>query len=270
MALDDLSFVETHDCFTIAELIEYEAMGLAPRGEGGRIALEGQTAKGGRLPVNPSGGLKSKGHPIGATGVSMHALTAMQLTGEAGGIQVPGRRARRHLQHGRRGGRQLRLDPGTHQVKHSAIVTGGASGIGLAVAERLLDDGWPVAVLDADRGALAAAETAFADENAIFLGADVTDEDEIADAFDQVVDRLGLVGGLVNSAGLLKSLPAEDTRPSCCARCSTSIWSARSSPPRRRSSGWAHRCRSSTSPRSPACAPIAAGSPMARRRPASS
>jgi acetyl-CoA C-acetyltransferase len=90
VTLDDLSFVETHDCFTIAELIEYEAMGLAPRGEGGRIVLEGQTAKGGRLPVNPSGGLKSKGHPIGATGVSMHALTAMQLTGEAGGIQVPG------------------------------------------------------------------------------------------------------------------------------------------------------------------------------------
>jgi NAD(P)-dependent dehydrogenase (short-subunit alcohol dehydrogenase family) len=96
-------------------------------------------------------------------------------------------------------------------VKHSAIVTGGASGIGLAVAERLLDDGWPVAVLDADEAALAAAETAFADENAIFIGADVTDEDEIADAFDQVVDRLGLVGGLVNSAGMLKSLPAEET-----------------------------------------------------------
>src|SRR6186713_1324034 len=89
-SLDDLSFVETHDCFTIAELIEYEAMGLAKPGQGGRIALEGQTAMGGRLPVNPSGGLKSKGHPIGATGVSMHALTAMQLTGEAGGIQVPG------------------------------------------------------------------------------------------------------------------------------------------------------------------------------------
>ena len=59
--------------------------------------------------------------------------------------------------------------------------------------------------------ALAAAETAFADENAIFIAADVTDEDEIADVFDQVVDRLGLVGGLVNSAGLLKSLSAEDT-----------------------------------------------------------
>ncbi|WP_395447630.1 acetyl-CoA acetyltransferase [Aminobacter sp. UC22_36] len=88
VALDDLSFVETHDCFTIAELIEYEAMGLAPRGEGARIATEGITAKDGRLPVNPSGGLKSKGHPIGATGVSMHVLTAMQLTGEAGGIQV--------------------------------------------------------------------------------------------------------------------------------------------------------------------------------------
>ncbi|MBE1203037.1 acetyl-CoA acetyltransferase [Aminobacter carboxidus] len=88
VTLDDLSFVETHDCFTIAELIEYEAMGLAPRGEGARIAMEGITAKDGRLPVNPSGGLKSKGHPIGATGVSMHVLTAMQLTGEAGGIQV--------------------------------------------------------------------------------------------------------------------------------------------------------------------------------------
>ncbi|WP_439500565.1 acetyl-CoA acetyltransferase [Aminobacter ciceronei] len=88
VSLDDLSFVETHDCFTIAELIEYEAMGLAPRGEGGRVVMEGITAKDGRLPVNPSGGLKAKGHPIGATGVSMHVLTAMQLAGEAGGIQV--------------------------------------------------------------------------------------------------------------------------------------------------------------------------------------
>jgi acetyl-CoA C-acetyltransferase len=89
VSLDDLSFVETHDCFTIAELIEYEAMGLAKRGEGAKVALEGQTEKGGRLPVNPSGGLKAKGHPIGATGVSMHVLTSMQLAGEAGGIQVP-------------------------------------------------------------------------------------------------------------------------------------------------------------------------------------
>ncbi|TPO00872.1 acetyl-CoA acetyltransferase [Mesorhizobium sp. B1-1-5] len=90
VTLDDLSFVETHDCFTIAELIEYEAMGLAKPGEGAKLALDGTTAKDGRLPVNPSGGLKAKGHPIGATGVSMHVLTAMQLTGEAGGIQVPG------------------------------------------------------------------------------------------------------------------------------------------------------------------------------------
>ncbi|UDL91585.1 acetyl-CoA acetyltransferase [Mesorhizobium sp. PAMC28654] len=90
VTLDDLSFVETHDCFTIAELIEYEAMGLAKPGEGAKLALSGETAKDGRLPVNPSGGLKSKGHPIGATGVSMHVLTAMQLVGEAGGIQVPG------------------------------------------------------------------------------------------------------------------------------------------------------------------------------------
>ena len=84
----DLSFVESHDCFTIAELLEYEAMGLTPAGQGARAVLEGWTAKGGRLPVNPSGGLKSKGHPIGATGVSMHAITAMQLTGQAGSMQV--------------------------------------------------------------------------------------------------------------------------------------------------------------------------------------
>jgi acetyl-CoA C-acetyltransferase len=88
LALTDLSFVETHDCFTIAELIEYEAMGLVPEGQGARAVAEGLTEKTGRLPVNPSGGLKAKGHPIGATGVSMHALTAMQLTGAAGDMQV--------------------------------------------------------------------------------------------------------------------------------------------------------------------------------------
>ena len=89
LRLDDLSFVETHDCFTIAELIEYEAMGLTPVGQGARAALEGWTAADGRLPVNRSGGLKAKGHPIGATGVSMHAIAAMQLTGQAGAMQLP-------------------------------------------------------------------------------------------------------------------------------------------------------------------------------------
>jgi acetyl-CoA C-acetyltransferase len=88
LALTDLSFIETHDCFTIAELIEYEAMGLAPEGHGARVIAEGLTEKTGKLPVNPSGGLKAKGHPIGATGVSMHAITAMQLTGAAGDMQV--------------------------------------------------------------------------------------------------------------------------------------------------------------------------------------
>ncbi len=90
LGLDDLSFVETHDCFTIAELVEYEAMGLTAPGEGHRAIDEGWTEKDGKLPINPSGGLKAKGHPIGATGVSMHALTAMQLTGTAGDMQVPG------------------------------------------------------------------------------------------------------------------------------------------------------------------------------------
>jgi acetyl-CoA C-acetyltransferase len=88
IALKDLSFAETHDCFTIAELIEYEAMGLTREGEGARAIAEGWTQKDGRLPINPSGGLKSKGHPIGATGVSMHALAAMQLCGTAGDMQV--------------------------------------------------------------------------------------------------------------------------------------------------------------------------------------
>jgi len=89
MKLEDLSFVETHDCFTIAELLEYEAMGLTAPGQGARAILEGWTAKDGRLPINRSGGLKAKGHPIGATGVSMHVITAMQLTGEAGDMQLP-------------------------------------------------------------------------------------------------------------------------------------------------------------------------------------
>jgi len=88
LTLGDLSFVETHDCFTVAELIEYEAMGLTAEGQGARAILEGWTQKDGKLPVNPSGGLKAKGHPIGATGVSMHALTAMQLIGSAGDLQV--------------------------------------------------------------------------------------------------------------------------------------------------------------------------------------
>ncbi|MBE2276758.1 MAG: acetyl-CoA acetyltransferase [Rhodobacteraceae bacterium] len=88
IALDDLSFVETHDCFTIAELIEYEAMGLTPPGKGAMALREGWTMPDGRLPVNVSGGLKAKGHPIGATGVSMHVLSAMQLCGEAGEMQL--------------------------------------------------------------------------------------------------------------------------------------------------------------------------------------
>src|SRR5918912_729558 len=83
VTLNDLSFVETHDCFTVAELIEYEAMGLTPKGQGFRAVKEGWTQMGGKLPINPSGGLKAKGHPIGATGVSMHVMTAMQLAGQA-------------------------------------------------------------------------------------------------------------------------------------------------------------------------------------------
>lgn len=96
-------------------------------------------------------------------------------------------------------------------MKQSAVVTGGASGIGMAIARRLLDDGWPVAIIDVDEQALMAAEEEFADDNAIFLQADVTDEDEMETAFDEVVDRLGLIGGLVNAAGISREAAAEET-----------------------------------------------------------
>ena len=96
----DLSFVESHDCFTSAELIEYEAMGLTAPGEGERAIHEGWVERDGKLPVNVSGGLKAKGHPVGATGVSMHVMSAMQLTGTAPGPRTPQDQGRRRVQHG--------------------------------------------------------------------------------------------------------------------------------------------------------------------------
>jgi acetyl-CoA C-acetyltransferase len=85
----DLDFAEIHDCFTIAELMLYEALGLAEPGRGIDVLTSGMCYRGGSLPVNLSGGLKAKGHPVGVTGVSMHVLAARQLTGTAGGMQVP-------------------------------------------------------------------------------------------------------------------------------------------------------------------------------------
>jgi len=90
IAVNDLDFAEVHDCFTIAELLIYEAMGLAPTGQGRRALDEGIVLRDGSLPVNLSGGLKAKGHPVGATGVSMHALAFRQLTGRAGDMQKAG------------------------------------------------------------------------------------------------------------------------------------------------------------------------------------
>ena len=88
VGLDDLDFAEVHDCFTIAELLMYEAMGLAEPGQGTRAIEEGWVFKDGKLPINVSGGLKAKGHPVGATGVSQHVIAAMQLTGTAGAMQL--------------------------------------------------------------------------------------------------------------------------------------------------------------------------------------
>lgn len=90
IGVDDLDFAEVHDCFTPAELLIYEAMGLAPKGQGARALEEGTVMAEGRTPVNLSGGLKAKGHPVGATGVSMHALAYRQLTGQAGAMQREG------------------------------------------------------------------------------------------------------------------------------------------------------------------------------------
>lgn len=87
ITLGDVDFAEVHDCFTIAELLTYEAMGLTPQGQGARALEERTVYRDGALPINLSGGLKAKGHPVGATGVSMHAIAFRQLTGQAGEMQ---------------------------------------------------------------------------------------------------------------------------------------------------------------------------------------
>lgn len=92
-----------------------------------------------------------------------------------------------------------------------AVVTGGASGIGQATVRRLLDTGWSVAVVDADGAGLEAAEEIFSGEDCIFLQADITDEDEVADAFDRAAEALGAITGLVTSAGIARDVPAEET-----------------------------------------------------------
>jgi len=84
----DIDFFEVHDCFSIAEICVMEALGIVEKGQGGRAVEEGKTAIGGQYPVNPSGGLKSKGHPVGATGVAQVVEVVKQLRGEAGERQV--------------------------------------------------------------------------------------------------------------------------------------------------------------------------------------
>lgn len=89
--VSDIGLAEVHDCFTIAELLCVEALGLAQPGSGAAVVREGQTERDGRLPINLSGGLKAKGHPVGATGVSMHVMVARQLLGEAEDMQLANR-----------------------------------------------------------------------------------------------------------------------------------------------------------------------------------
>jgi acetyl-CoA C-acetyltransferase len=84
----EIQFAEVHDCFTIAEIIAMEDLGFVKKGEGGPYVLEGRTCLRGVRPVNTSGGLKSKGHPVGATGVAQICDVAIQLRGQAGERQV--------------------------------------------------------------------------------------------------------------------------------------------------------------------------------------
>ena len=86
----DIDVATVHDCFTIAEICAYEDLGFCPKGEGGSFIADRQTYIGGDIPVNVDGGLKSKGHPVGATGVAMAVEITKQLRGECGSRQVPG------------------------------------------------------------------------------------------------------------------------------------------------------------------------------------
>jgi acetyl-CoA acetyltransferase len=92
ISVDDIDLFEVHDAFTIGEIVTIEGLGLAPLGEGGRFTVDGHTALGGRSPVNPSGGLLSRGHPLGATGLAQLAEVVWQLRGQAGARQVSGAR----------------------------------------------------------------------------------------------------------------------------------------------------------------------------------
>jgi acetyl-CoA C-acetyltransferase len=85
---EDIDVAEVHDCFTIAEIIAYEDLGFCRAGDGGKLAENGETRLGGRIPVNTSGGLKAKGHPVGATGTGQAYEIYLQLTGRAGKRQV--------------------------------------------------------------------------------------------------------------------------------------------------------------------------------------
>jgi acetyl-CoA C-acetyltransferase len=84
----DIDVAEVHDCFTIAELIISEDVGFCKKGDGGKLVQSGDTEIDGNIPINTSGGLKSKGHPVGATGVAQAYEIFLQLTGQAGARQV--------------------------------------------------------------------------------------------------------------------------------------------------------------------------------------
>ena len=87
---DDIDLAEVHDCFSIAEIMAIESLGFCPLGEGGKFTESGETAKDGSIPVNTSGGLKGKGHPVGATGIAQVVEVVEQLRGDAGKRQVKG------------------------------------------------------------------------------------------------------------------------------------------------------------------------------------
>ncbi|MEU7432732.1 lipid-transfer protein [Streptomyces sioyaensis] len=92
LGIEDVDVIELHDCFSVNELLTYEALGMCAEGGSGKLVADGATTYGGRWVVNPSGGLISKGHPLGATGLAQAAELVWQLRGTAGERQVPGAR----------------------------------------------------------------------------------------------------------------------------------------------------------------------------------
>ena len=209
---EDVSVAEVHDATAMGEIIQIENLGFCAFGEGGPVSERGETAIGGRIPVNTSGGLESKGHPVGATGLSqVHELVA-QLRGEAGRRQVEGARIALAENggglHGDRGGgrlrdraRALRGARGMNLTGKVAVVTGAASGLGLATCKALAEAGARIVGFDRDEARLGEMSRAIG-EKTLTRVVDVADEESVEAGIQAALERFGTLHVAVNCAGV--------------------------------------------------------------------